>query len=134
MGRKVKEAARAAFPAASIEFTNVNRAGWHATVIRTASESIRKQVTDSRLSAKLEFKKVTHHLQIQPYKGGGNTYFTIAPLGPHSGNPSLAVKAVEKAYATTRFGCWQYYDEDGDFKHDILLVRFNEAQETDGKV
>ena len=85
----MKEAARAAFPAASIEFTNVNRAGWHATVIRTASEAIRKQVTDSRLSAKLEFKNVT--------------YFTIAPLGPYAGNPSLAVKAVERAYATT---CW----------------------------
>lgn len=111
VGRKVKEAARTAFPAASIEFTNVNRAVWHATVIRTASEAIRKQVTESRLSAKLEFKNVTHHLQIQPYKGGGNTYFTIAALGPYAGNPSLAVKAVERAYATTKFGCWQYYDE-----------------------
>ena len=127
VGRKIKEVAKAANPRSIIEFTNVNRAGWHATVIRTGSEVIRKLVTDNRLSAKLEYKDVTHHLQIQPYKGGGNTYFTVAPLGPFSGNPSLVVQAIERVYNTKGFGCWQYYDQEGDFKHEILLVRFQEA-------
>lgn len=127
MGRRVKEAARTAYPESIIEFTNVNWVGWHAFVIGTASEAIRKLVTDSRLSAKLEFNNATHHLQIQPYKGGGNTYFTISPLGPYAGNPSLAVKAIEKVYSTTKFGCWKFYDEEGDFKHEILLVQFQEA-------
>lgn len=125
VGRRVKEAARTAYPESIIEYTNVNRVGWHATVIRTASEAIRKLVTDSRLSAKLEFKNATHHLQIQPYEGGGNTYFTISPSGPYAGNPSL--KAIENVYFTTKFGCWKFYDGEGDFKHEILLVRFQEA-------
>ena len=88
VGKRVKEAARTTYPESIIEYTNVNRVGWHATVIRTASEPIRKLVTDSRLSAKLEFKNATYHLQIQPCKGGGNTYFTISPSGPYAGNPS----------------------------------------------
>lgn len=126
VGRKIKEVAAAAHPKSIIELTNVNRAGKYATVIRCGSEAIRKLVTDHRLSAKLEFKGKTHHLQIQPYKGGGNRYFTVAPLGPFSGNPSLAVAAIEKAYATSNFGCWQYYDAEADFKHEILFVQFLE--------
>lgn len=101
VGRKIKEVAKATHPQLIIEFTNVNIAGWHATVMRTGSEVIRKLVTDNRLSAKLGFKNVTHQLQIQPYKSGGNTYFTIAPLGPFSGNPLLVVQAVSKGSTTT---------------------------------
>lgn len=130
VARKVKEVAKAAHPQSIIEFTNVNRAGWHATVIRCASEAIRKLVTDSRLAAKLDYKEKTHHLQIQPYKGGGNKIFTVSSLGPFSGNPSLAITAIEKAYATTNFGCWQYYDELADFRHDMLLVQFLEPPKT----
>lgn len=55
VGRNIKEVAKAANPRSIIEFTNINRVVWHATVIRTGSEVIRKLVTDNRLSAKLEF-------------------------------------------------------------------------------
>lgn len=127
VGRRIKEVARAANPQSILEFTIFSRAGWHATAIRTGSEAMRKLVTDNRLSAKLEFKNVMHHLQIQPYKGGGNTYLTIAPLGPFAGNPSLAVKAIERVYGTSKFGCFQYYDAVGDFRYETLLVRFLEA-------
>lgn len=61
------EVAKAAHQNAIIVFTRINRAGPHATVIRTGSEIIRKLVTKDRLSAKLEYKNATHHLQIQPY-------------------------------------------------------------------
>lgn len=61
-----------------------------------------------------------------PYKGGGNRMFTVSALGPFSGNPSLAITAVEKAYETPKFACWQYFDEEGDFRHDVLLVKFAE--------
>ena len=61
-----------------------------------------------------------------PYKGGGNKLFTVSALGPFSGNPSLAIAAVEKTYKTPSFACWQYFDKEGDFRHDILLIKFAE--------
>lgn len=51
IGRKVKEVVKKAHPSSIIEFTSVNRAGWHATVIRCGSEAIRKLVTDRRQQA-----------------------------------------------------------------------------------
>lgn len=36
-------------------------------------------------------------------------------------------KAIEKVCSTANFGCWKFYDEEGDFKHEILVVRFQEA-------
>lgn len=89
-----------AHPSSTIEFTSVSRAGWHVTVIPCGSEGIGKLVTDSNLLAKLKFNEDSHHLQVQPYKGRGNKYFVVFPLGSFSEDPALAITAITKAYGT----------------------------------
>lgn len=105
---------------------DVATTGKYVIIICCGSEAIRKSLTDNHLSVKLEYKNTLHHLNIMPYKGGGNKLFTISVLKPFLGNLSWAIAAVEKVYKTPRFAIWQYFDKVGDFRHDILLIKFTE--------
>lgn len=64
------------------------------------TETCRCLTTSHILSAKLEFRRELHHLQIQLHKGGGNIQFIVSPLGSFTQDGVLVVRALEHVYGT----------------------------------
>jgi hypothetical protein len=105
-----------------LQLTLVSSGGPKATVLRCATEVIRKLITDHHISAKLVVGETTHHLQVMPFRGGGNTTFYLAETKIYSENPNGVGDAVARAYGTRDFDLFQCCK--GFVRTDGFFVRF----------
>lgn len=66
-------------PEAELTTTKINAGGPRATAILVETEEVRKLSTDFHISARLSMEDgMSHHLQIQAYRCGGNTLFFLS--------------------------------------------------------
>ena len=85
------------------DFLSINHltdGGPKATIIRVATEAMRRLLTDHHIGAKIEVDRVSHSVQIMVYRGGGNRLFFLSNCKIFSETPETIVTALKTAYDT----------------------------------
>lgn len=114
--------AQAKHPNASLLINSVSNGGKHATIIRCATEPVRRLFTDHHLGATLQVDDTNHHLQIQSYRGGGNRLFFLSGCKIHTEAPMLVARAIKAAYKGLEFELFQCVWH--GIKADCFFVQF----------
>ena len=95
--------------------------GPKATIIRVATEAIRRLFTDHHIGAKVQ---VDGALQIQAYRGAGNRCFFLSNCKIFSESPGIIVSAIKSAYRTADFTLWQCTNSAKVIKRDAFFIQF----------
>lgn len=120
----VLKAVQAKHPDASLVLNSVTPRGKHATVIRCATEAVRRLFTDHHVGANFQVDNTTHHLQIQAYRGGENRFFFLSGCKIYPESPTLVARAIESTYGTAEFSPFQCVGR-GGIKADCFFVKFD---------
>lgn len=109
----------------SIVLTSVTSGGKAATVLRTSTEAVRRLFTEHHISAFMVDGQTKHHLQVQAYRGGGNTIFFLSDARIHAESDTKIVAAVRNTYPGEDFQVWQCAK--GNTRSDCFFIMFEAA-------
>lgn len=84
--------------------------------------NFRRLFTEHHISASLVDGQTKHHLQIQAYRGGGNTTFFLSGTRIHPESGAGIVAAVQSTYPGAEFQVWQCAK--GNVRADCFFIKF----------